>query len=626
MDEPQRSLKIVLDSNPFASVCGRVCFHPCEDACRREQVDSALSIMRLKRYAADHGSLSRQLPDIQPANAKKIAVIGAGPAGLTAAYELALMGYAPVVFEKTKVAGGMLYWGIPEYRLPKPALRKDIDYIRSAGVEIKTGLELGRNLSWPDLKKQGFDAYVIAVGLANSRSLDLPGADAHGVLTAIPFLTSVAAGKPMPIGGDVIVIGGGNVAVDVARTAKRLGAESIKMACLESREEMPAHDWEIVEACEEGIEIHCSRGPKQIKVEHGRVAGLEMMEVRCVFDECGRFDPKFHHKRLSTLKGDTVIISVGQYADLGFIAESSLAVNDRGQLIVDRFGMRASEPDVFVCGEVMTGPGAAVEAIAGGKKAARMVDAFVRGIDPTKVFMPEYEPLAALSEETLSKIKTCARINVWATDPKDRIKNFVEMESGYSEHEVRLEATRCMQCLGGAEVIEEKCVACLTCERICPFDAPRVNRGIAEIDEVRCQACGLCASECPAEAIEMSLFDDARLLSRILAKTKGNPRKIAFICQYSKLECVGGADDLPAGYKVFEVMCPGKLDANFYLSLFEHGATSLAFAGCKEDTCRYYAGKDKTVARFKRLQDLLLQVGFSDGAIILPVSLGESEV
>lgn len=614
------SLEIILRSNPFASVCGRVCFHPCEDACRREKIDSGLSIMRLKRYAADYGNLRGQTREWQESNGVKVAIIGGGPAGLTAAYELALMGYEPVVFEKTKTAGGMLFWGIPDYRLPKQALRKDVNYIKSVGVEVRTGKEIGKNVSWDDLAKEGFSSYIIAVGLGMSRSLPIPGIDAEGVLLAIPFLSSIAAGKPMELGKSVIVIGGGNVAIDVARSAKRLGVGDVKLACLESRDEMPAHEWEIQEALEEGINIFCSKGPKSIIVENGKAVGLRLKDVKCVFDECGRFNPKFHEKRVTVIEGDTIIVTIGQAAELYFAEGNDIAVNERGQLSVDRGTQLTSKPGVFACGEVMTGPGAAVDAIASGKRAALMADAYMQGRELMTVCEQDYEGLADLDELTASKIATCARVPVWTLSPEDRIKSFVEMEQGYSKEEVKHEAERCLHCLGGAEVIEDKCAACLTCERICPFDAPHVERGIAEIDLVRCQACGLCATECPAEAIEMALYKDQRLLSNILAKTKGKPEKIGFVCQYGNLECVGGADELPKGYDAFEVLCPGKLDVNFYLKLFEHGAKSIAFAGCREDMCRFQIGKTKTYARLSRVRELVMLAGYGPDAVFLPAA------
>lgn len=616
--DPAGALRIVLESNPFASVCGRVCFHPCEDACRRERVDSAISIMRLKRFAADHGKLSAQKRDVSPDNGKKIAIIGAGPAGLTAAYDLALLGYKSVVFEKSSVAGGMLYWGIPEYRLPKSALRKDIEHIKSIGVEILTNQEIGTKVSWDDLKAEGFDAYILASGLPTSRSLDIPGADNEYVLTAIPFLSSIAAGKPAKIGDQVIVIGGGNVAIDVARSAKRLGAKKVRLACLEARDEMPAHEWEILEALEEDIEIHCSKGPKEIIVKDGKVVGLEMMEVKCVFDKTGRFNPKFHHNKLMTLSGDTVIIAVGQQSELAFVKDTGIDLNERGQVIVNKVTQQSSRPDVFVCGEVMTGPGAAIDAIAAGKRAAIKADAFLNGIDPALIMDDAYEALDELSEETIFRISSCARMKPEVITGKERVKDFAEMELGYTTEDVIKEAGRCLHCLGGAEVIEDKCVACLTCERICPFQAPYVDRGIAGIDDVACQACGLCASECPAEAIDMRLFNDRRVLGEILKATRGKPGKVALVCQYGSMDCVGGTDGVPAGYRIFEVMCPGKLDANFYLKLFENGAKSIAFAGCRDDMCRFYHGKEKTLARLTRVKELVSQAGYKDDAVILP--------
>ncbi len=291
--KPAAALAVVRETNPLPQVIGRICAHPCEDSCRRGQVDEPVAICNLKRAASDGAAAAGEVPPPpEPQYGdKRVAVIGSGPSGLAAAHDLALMGIRSVIFEKQPEPGGFLRTGILEYRLPKEILDQDIAYITGMGVEIKTGVSVGSDVTLPQLREE-FDAVLIAVGLSRSRPLPIPGADLEGVLLAVPFLEDVNAGREVKLGEEIIVIGGGNVAIDVARSARRLSGGKVTMVCLEADHEMPAHPWEIEDAVSEGIEIICSQGPNRI-VGDGRVEGLEMKKCESVFDEQGRFAPTF---------------------------------------------------------------------------------------------------------------------------------------------------------------------------------------------------------------------------------------------------------------------------------------------------------------------------------------------
>lgn len=511
----QAAVELIEEANPLPAVCGRICSHPCESKCRRLQVDEALAIASLKRAATDLAKRKTSRLKAKKKRTEKVAVIGAGPSGLAASRDLALLGYGVTVFERLSEPGGALRAGVPPYRLAKDVLATDIAEIKKLGVSIKTGVEIGKDLSLEQLLDSGYSSVLISVGLSRSKGLPIPGADHQDVMLALPFLKAVNFGHPVAIGERVIVIGGGNVAVDVARSALRLGAREVSMACLESKDEMPAFSWEIEEALEEGVKIHCSRGPKEIKVKGGKIQGLEHIECISVFDSCGRFSPSFNEKSTGYIEGDTVIIAIGQEGDLSLLEGSKVELNERGQLKVDRSRQTTSLPGVFAAGEVMTGPGAAIEAIASGKKAALLIDAYLRGAKLEEIEFEELAPLGELPRETVGKIKQMKRTEMPKVSLKTRLSNFNPVELGFSASLASQEAQRCLNCLAGAELIENKCAACLTCQRVCPFEAASVVRGRAEFELEKCQACGLCAADCPAEAISMRRFDSEQLLGKM---------------------------------------------------------------------------------------------------------------
>jgi len=368
----EEALDVIMATNPLPSVIGRICAHPCEQACRRGQVEEPIAICHLKRFVTDKLGYSDGKVKVKPVpktKGKKVAVVGSGPSGLTAAHDLARAGYGVTIYEKHPEPGGMLRYGILDYRLPADILQSDIDNILGVGISLKCGVDIGKDVDFQELIND-YDAVLIAVGLSVSRSIPLPGVDLKGVHLAVPVLEAINGGNPPGLGDDVIVIGGGNVAVDVARSIKRLGDKAVKMVCLEAREEMPAHEWEIEDAMAEGIEIHCSWGPDKLVGAHGHVAGLEFKECTCVFDDERRFNPRFNEAKRNALTADTVILAIGQGGELQFLRHSGVDLSDRGHIEFDRATMRTSHPTVFAAGEVVTGPGAAIQAIADGHRAA----------------------------------------------------------------------------------------------------------------------------------------------------------------------------------------------------------------------------------------------------------------
>lgn len=621
----QEALEVIMENNPFPGSIGRICVHPCEDNCRRGQVEGPIAICALKRFVADQVGDKFQPQGVPKTKDKNVAVIGSGPAGLTAAHNLARQGYEVTIFEKQPHAGGMLRYGILNYRLPKDVLEKDIQNILAVGIELKTETAVGEDLSFLELR-ESYDAVLIAVGLSTSKSIPLPGADLDGVHYAIPFLEAINYGRPEQLGDDVIVVGGGNVAVDVARTARRLGSKLVKMVCLEARDEMPAHDWEIAEAMAEGVEIHCSFGPHQIVGEDGRVSALEFKEVDCVFDEHGRFNPKFHEDRRSTLSADTVIFAIGQGSELSFLKDSGVALNERGQLVFDRRTMATSLPGVFATGEVATGPGAAISAIASGHRAARAVLSYLESGHILPLAEDGLSPIAELPKTTRGLIKTTPRQKMPAIEAEKRIDNFDEVELGFTVEAAVREAQRCLSCGAGAIVDPNKCVACLACVRVCPYNVPVIEGAVAYMDPTTCQSCGICAAECPAQAITVRLTEEQNIASRI-AKTKA--KVIGFVCQYGQMwasERLWKLEGkLPEGAEIIDIMCLGRLSANYLLAALEQGADKVFVMPCVAGKCHNTSGNTLAEQKVGYVLELLASAGLDSEMLqLVPLGFGTS--
>ncbi|GFN23608.1 FAD-dependent oxidoreductase [Thermanaeromonas sp. C210] len=455
------ALEVVRRRMPFAGICGRICHHPCEVECNRGQYDDPVAIALLKRAAYDFGweeAAAKERETYRPraVRSEKVAVVGAGPAGLTAAQDLALEGYQVTLYDALADPGGMMRSAIPHYRLPREVVDRETRRILDLGIEFIPNTRVGKDLPFEELLSR-YDAVILAVGLQQSRPLEVPGADLDGVLPGLDFLRQVALGHEVKVGRRVVVIGGGNVAMDVARTARRLGADEVHVACLESREEMPAHPWEIEDALEEGILLHTSRGPKGFRGEDGRVSGVELMECTRVFDEEGRFNPQYNPAATEVLPADTVIVAIGQAADLSFLGEDSGVRVDRGLIAVDPLTLATSRPGVFACGDAVRGAGSVVEAVASGHEAAESVRRYLNSEDLARGRSQAKAEKLGPPEKIVPF--PGRRVPQDMASPSERIKDFREVGRGYTREEAMAEAKRCLNC--------GICSECLQCEAVC---------------------------------------------------------------------------------------------------------------------------------------------------------------
>lgn len=468
----REALELIKKENPFPAVCGRICPRKCESACTRAGLDEPLAVDEIKKFIADQdlNSKHRFVPERKAEKQQKIAIIGGGPAGLSCAYFLAVDGYPVTVFEKQKLLGGMLTLGIPSFRLGKEVVNAEIDILKELGVQFKTGVEVGRDVSLKDLRRQGYSAFYIAVGAQAGRGLRLEGEDASGVMTGVEFLRQVNLGAAEKLTGSAIVIGGGNVAIDVARTAQRMGASTIDLFCLESRNEMPALNEEIEEALSEGIGLNPSWGPKRILVENGKVVGVEFKHCSSVFDKDGKFNPSFNEQDTKIVKAAHVLISVGQGMDWGgLLKDSRMVLNANQTLQVDGITFQTGEPDVFGGGDAVTGPKFAIDAIALGKQGAISIHRFVNGDNLTISREREYH---ALDRENL-KLEGYDRLprqRALHVDGERSKQTFEDLRTTLTEEQIRKETERCLGC--GAVVVDDyQCVGCGVCTTKCKFDA-----------------------------------------------------------------------------------------------------------------------------------------------------------
>ncbi len=600
------AFEVITSVNPIASVCSMICHHPCEQSCRRCGVDEPLAVRHLKRFAIekskDYRRAKRKL--VQKTKGKSVGIIGSGPSGLTAARDLADLGYSVTLYEKHPVLGGMLAAAIPPYRLPREVLKEDIDDIISKGVEVKTNFEIGKDAKLDDLAKK-HDAVLVAIGLSLSRSLNIPGVEGPGVLLAIPYLEDVAFGRKPALGKKVLVIGGGNVAMDVARSARRLGVQNVEMVCLENEQEIPAWKWEVDEAVEEAIKINYRWGPKAVKRENGKVLGLEVTKVLSVFDANKRFAPTFDNNVTTLLEADTIIITIGQMSKNDLFNDSSVKM-DKGRVTWNPATQMSSSKNIFVAGEVVTGPGSAIAAVANGRRAALAMHLYIQG-ETIEGRLPaqEKETIAQMPSEVVEKISKQPRMKIKHLAPEVRVKTMDHFEMGYSEAEALEEAGRCRGCGGGAVVDQKKCMACLTCMRVCPYGAPVVT-SVSEIRPEYCQACGLCAPECPAQAISMVSYDVKEIrnsLPTIIGKVDADrqePVIVALMCTHHA-KVIG----VPNNVKAIPVHCTSRIDILDMLKAFESGADGVAIIRCGSGTCKYRDIEPRVNARVKRVQDLL---------------------
>ena len=475
------ALELIKKENPFPAVCGRICNKRCEAACTRGTIDEAIAIDEVKKFIAqkDLDSKVRFIPKkVIPSNrgefSQKIAIIGGGPAGLSCAFYLAEKGYRPTVFEKNKVAGGMLVYGIPAFKLEKDVVAAEIDVMKEMGVEIKTGVEVGKDVTIAQLREQGYKAFYIAIGCQGGRKAGVPGEDAEGVMTAVDFLRTVADDHNFKVSGKTVVVGGGNVAIDVSRTAWRCGGTDVQQFCLEQRNEMPATVEEIEEAEEEGIKINCGWGPKEILTENGKVKGIVFKKCVSVKDETGRFNPKYDEADTLTVECDNVFLSIGQAIVWGDMLAGSKVELGRGNgVIADGVTYQTAEPDIFAGGDVYTGPKFAIDAIAAGKKAAVSIHRFVQPHSTMTIGRDKREFIELNKEDILVEGYDNTPRQVPGSKTTD--SKFAETKLCFTEEQIKKETARCLSC-GQSIVDENKCIGCGVCTTKCAFDAIHLHR------------------------------------------------------------------------------------------------------------------------------------------------------
>ena len=480
------ALALIKEDNPLPAVCGHVCNRRCEDACTRGTVDEAVAIDEVKRFLAERDLNAetryipkKTIPSLKGGFDEKIAIIGAGPAGLSCAYYLALTGYKPTIFEKNEEPGGMLRYGIPSYKLEKDLLAAEIDVIRELGVEIRCGVEIGKDITIEELREQGYKGFYVAIGCQRGRKPGITGENAKGTYAAVDFLREAGAKESFALEGDVVVVGGGNVAIDAARISSRCVDAKISMFCLEQRENMPASKEEIAEALEEGIELNCGWGPKEVLEEDGKVAGVVFKKCIRVLDEQGRFSPEYDEEQTVTIPCKHVIFSVGQAIEWGNMLDNlDLKRRPNGGALADKLTYQTSEPDIFVGGDVYTGPKFAIDAIAAGREGAISLHRYVHE-NCTLTIGRNRRDFVELDKNNISvdSYDTSKRQIPAKADEKAQAATFRDLSHSLTEEQVKAETSRCLSC--GASVVDpNKCIGCGVCTTKCVFDAIHLHREI----------------------------------------------------------------------------------------------------------------------------------------------------
>jgi NADPH-dependent glutamate synthase beta subunit-like oxidoreductase/NAD-dependent dihydropyrimidine dehydrogenase PreA subunit len=470
------ALELIKTENLFPAVCGRICNRRCESACTRCTLDEPVAVDEVKKFIAQQelNSATRYVPKKKFNEGKKIAVIGAGPAGLSCAFYLAIYGHQVTVFEKQNQLGGMLKYGIPAFRLEKNVVDAEIEVLKELGVEFKTGIEVGKDITLDELRADGYKGFYLAIGAQAGRKLGIEGEDAEGVISGIDFLLDVNLGKIDKLTGRTVVVGGGNVAVDVARTAVRAGASSVSMFCLESRDIMPAAADEIEEAEEEGITINNSWGPKRIVTANGKVTGVEFKKCTRVFDQENRFNPAYDENDTVIVECENVVLTIGQAIQWGGLLNGTKVELNRNQTAkADAFTYQTAQKDSFVGGDAYTGPKFAIDAIAAGKQGAVSLHRYV---------WEGHDLLIGRDRREYHEIdKNNLRIEDYDHTPRqkpmrkaDTKLTFADDRETFTEKQVKKETERCLNC------------------------------GAAYIDQTRCLGCGLCATRCKFDAISLS--------------------------------------------------------------------------------------------------------------------------
>lgn len=604
----EEAIRIIRLVNPFPSSCGRICTRLCEKACRRAQIDEPISIRALKRFASDQTRGLKLIEKPENSYEEKIAIIGSGPAGLTAANDLALLGYKVTVFDSQNVLGGMLSEGIPDYRLPKDLVKEEVNTILALGVEAKTGLSLGRDFTLEELLKN-YNAVFIAVGSQKSVLPKFNGIELNGIIAAVEFLKQVSGGHNPRIGKRIVVIGGGHTAIDAARTSIRLGASDVTIVYRRTLDEMPAGREEVEHAEKEGIKIIYLAAPVDFlgegKVQSARFIKMQLGDL----DKSGRRRPVPIENSEFEIAADTIILAIGYVPDSDMLKESGLHLSKTGTVIVkDETGV-TNINGVFAAGDVVSGPLSVIEAIASGRRAAEALHHYFRSMPDTKG--KDFVSLNELNDSVVKLIYKSSRQKMPVLPVEKRIHNFEEVDLGYSKKQAVMEAQRCLNCGAGA-VVADNCAACLNCVRICPYEIPFPGKEIAGIDISQCQACGICASECPASAITLQLetkeSSRAELEKVVDISRQETPETliIGFYCRYASP--VGPPFDEDEVYWLGK-FCTGRMDESQLIYPFEMGVDGVVVHMCDKDECRFRDGNQWFKKHVKSAKKILSEIG-----------------
>jgi len=609
--DAEEAIRIIRRVNPLPSVCGRICTRLCETACRRAQVDAPVAIRALKRYASDH---TKHLTFTQkPLNSysERIAIIGSGPSGLTAAYDLALLGYKVTIFEAQHVLGGLLSEGIPRYRLPKEVVQREIEDILSLGIEVRTGVSLGKDFTIEGLLKD-YQAVFIAVGSQKSLHPKCKGDNLPGILSGVEFLKQTDRGNTSFLGENVLVIGGGHTAVDAARTCVRLGCPDVTVVYRRTLDEMPAGREEVEQAELEGVKFIYLASPVEFAGEE------KVQRVTFVRMELGEPDPSGRRRPVPVkdsefdLEADAVILAIGYIPDVEDLKQDGLKVDRKGTIIVKDDTGITDMKGVFAAGDVVTGPMSVIEAMASGRKAAGAIHRYFRSI-PDK-WVDNRVSLRSLDEPLVSLIHKSERWQMPVLPVEKRKSTFDEVDLGYEREQACREALRCLNCGAGASV-DSHCAACLNCLRICPFGIPVLGKETAEIDISQCQACGICAAECPASAIRLSNEgkDDLRQeVEQVMNRARQETPEIAVIGYYCRYhDPLGPPLDNDEIYWIARC-CTGRLKESQIIYPFEIGADGVIVSMCLSDECRFRQGSYWVTEHMKRAGRVLKETGIGE--------------
>ncbi len=620
-DRLDDAARLIRETNPLPGICGSICAHPCEEICRRGSVDQPLSIRRLKRYVMENAP-NPYAPILKKQdNGKCIAIIGSGPAGLTAAHDLAVDGYQVTIFEKMDDYGGSVRWGVPSYRLPLETIHKDIQAIRDLGVNFKNNMILGKDITIESLQRE-FNATILAMGLTQSRSLPIPNGNHENVHTALPFLRSAKENEALVEQGDqVIVIGSGDVAMDVSRTAVRMDVEKVRLVCLEQWDEMPSSLLEKKEAQEEGVEMDYSGwGPKAVILdEHNQIKGLECKKCVSAFDEKGRFHPQFDEENTIMVPGNNIIYAIGQYSSLNYLQLMGIKLDKRGRLKIDKQTGMTSKKGIFSCGEVSEGPGLVVESMAHARRIASQVDSFLKHRDSRKT--EELKMIDDLKDQTIENIKKHKRQNPSVESVESRVDHFEEIEQPLTHDEALQETKRCLDCGRGAHWNHEKCAFCMNCVRVCPYEVPFLNhKHEINIAQDQCQACGLCYSLCPANTIDFKMEDVRTFQDKIQSeadrlKGQAGTRQLLLYCYYSQYEFILMEKQLKkkAGHtSAIGIPCVGKLKGQDVFFALSKGYDTLMVIGCDEEKCTHPESSVRAHEKVDNIRTEIQKMGYPE--------------